>query len=329
MLEALWCVMALLKGELAVDQLLPATRATRWLEDDEASFSLAVNSRGHSFEYSLSIRYANLDGPTEVLREALHANGEVLAAYDVRESGDVRGPLFPKEFKRPHGQSWIGWLCRAPLLGDEGTAFLDEIELFQVLQPNPYRILGRTEERVVSLETDGENFGSWLNHQFRDTQYVQSLLERLSDYLDGFESMVFAKMDADMSSLKVRLQTPAGPQEFAMSELSEGQRVILLLVSVLLYSSKAGSCLVLDEPDNFLSPLTARTFVNELYTRSDLEQELQVIVVSHNPNVIEEISSEYVKIFSRPLGTETRIDSYPNKSTSEILELLSRGWLIA
>jgi predicted ATPase len=84
----------------------------------------------------------------------------------------------------------------------------------------------------------------------------------------------------------------------------------------------------LDEPDNFVSLREIQPFLVELSNVSD-DTGLQVILVSHSPEVIDYVGASGAILLERPEGgfTRTRSIEIGEDETLPLSELMARGWL--
>ena len=112
--------------------------------------------------------------------------------------------------------------------------------------------------------------------------------------------------------------------ELNLGQLSEGQRILSILYSVL-YGLVGTSVLCFDEPENFISLPEVQPWLQSL---RDLVEERsgQALVISHHPEVIDYLAADSAFRFERPNGGLVKVgpwnaDSEPSQlmKPSEIL----------
>ena len=94
----------------------------------------------------------------------------------------------------------------------------------------------------------------------------------------------------------------SSPFYFDFDRLSDGQRILLVLYSLLCDVEGQHRTLFLDEPGNYLSIDEIQPWLVEL---SDLcaEEEVQAVLISHNPELIDYLGGAYGLWMDRePLG---------------------------
>ncbi len=108
--------------------------------------------------------------------------------------------------------------------------------------------------------------------------------------------------------------------------LSDGQKALLVLYVLLHGVGRHLPVLCLDEPDNFVSIREIQPFLTELDDLSD-ETGLQVLLISHSPEVIDYVGASGAILLERPDGGHTRVRSIEVKGALRLSELMARGWL--
>jgi ATPase subunit of ABC transporter with duplicated ATPase domains len=101
---------------------------------------------------------------------------------------------------------------------------------------------------------------------------------------------------------------PGGPgYDLDFSELSEGQRALVVLYTLLHASAKSASLLCFDEPDNYVELAELQPWLVQL-SEFSRETANQVLIISHNPEVIDYLAADHAWVFSRPKGGPTRLN---------------------
>jgi len=111
------------------------------------------------------------------------------------------------------------------------------------------------------------------------------------------------------------------------SELSEGERMLIFLYSLIGPGRIVKGTLLLDEPDNFLSLREIQPWLLSLIEAVGPIVE-QAVIISHHPELINQLAGDRGIWFTRDEGGPTRIERR-QFSTDEPLtpaELAARGW---
>jgi ATPase subunit of ABC transporter with duplicated ATPase domains len=115
------------------------------------------------------------------------------------------------------------------------------------------------------------------------------------------------------------------PYDFA--RLSDGQRVLIALYSLLFGLKDEGVSLFLDEPDNFVALREVQPWLMAL---TDLAGEgiEQAVLISHHPEIINYLAASSGRWFERESNVPARVRDKP-KAVAEGLtmaEAVARGW---
>ena len=115
------------------------------------------------------------------------------------------------------------------------------------------------------------------------------------------------------------------PISYYFHELSEGQKVLIALYA-LVYCTPENSLICIDEPENFLALPEIQPWFDTLYDQC-AERNLQALLISHHPKIINLLASDSGYWFSRE-NNLTRIQkiSAENESGLSISELVEL-WL--
>jgi ABC-type glutathione transport system ATPase component len=213
------------------------------------------------------------------------------------------------------------------------TRFKQWLRNLCVVRIDPRRMLGRSEREEQAPAEDLSSFSSWYRHltQERLNEVVQAR-DSLRHALDGFDSLMLKSGGEQvriLRSLWRREGTKAGVgpiDEYAFEELSDGQRVLIGLYTLLHAYSETGATLCLDEPDNFVALREIQPFLLELRER----ERIQSLVISHHPEVINLLAPDAGLQFERVAGGPVRVSPFrapsDDKAALTPAELVARGW---
>ena len=118
-----------------------------------------------------------------------------------------------------------------------------------------------------------------------------------------------------------------GTDKYFFNELSDGQRCLVCLYTILHFVLAKGGTVVLDEPDNFLS---LSEFQPWLMAVADVVEEGQgqVLLISHHPEVINQWAPGSGVQFVRDGAGPVRVNDFQGDPDSCLSpsEIVARGW---
>ncbi len=85
------------------------------------------------------------------------------------------------------------------------------------------------------------------------------------------------------------------------------------------------STIFIDEPDNFVSLREIKPWINNLQEICE-EADRQAIMISHHPEIINEMARGKELWFSRPEGSHVIAKPMPTLAELKPAEILVRGW---
>lgn len=175
-----------------------------------------------------------------------------------------------------------------------------------VVKPDPPRMSARSEREERCLKSDGSNFASWYRWVIGSQPEVQeALTASLRQLLPGFTHLRFVEFGSEVRELKAEFKLSGKSYQFSLEELSDGQRMLVLLYA-LLHLLGRDEVMFLDEPDNFIALREVRPWMSQLEDRLH-EVGGQVLIVSHGPEAIDYLASREAWLLTRPNGEATRL----------------------
>lgn len=312
---------------LPASQLFSGTR-TRWDTRDVQRFELDVESGGH-YRYMLEIQHPEESHGKPFIRlENVTFDGAPLYRFSAGEvqlyrDDGVAGPAFPF---RPD-QSF---LLNIDAPGAKQMARLAEFKAFiagfQIVQPNPFSIEDSSQQDQFFLTRYGSNFASFFSYLNSERPDVRTELERrLGQALPDFLNLFFRRV-GDAKFLLAMFNGEEKPStEYWFRELSEGQRVLVILYSTVCGLIQRGSILCFDEPDNFVSLSEVQPWLQ--FLRDTLEMRGgQAMIISHHPEVMDYLAQDSLWRFERPSGPViVRPYETDAESPLKLSELVARG----
>lgn len=332
---SLWEAIAALQDFLVrgsdVADVFPTRSRTRWLRDNTQSFSIDVSQGDKTYTYTLEIQHDLVRRTAAIELEKLSLGDRPLyenRAGEVRLYGDeLRIDGMPRTvFPFGRRRSFLADVEPRPD-NTHVTAFREAVADFWLMKPSP-RIEPTTAEEGGWLERDGRNFPSWFRGVLADKPEIGTLLnEALRPSMPGLRRIYFEKISQKVRELVLESQVDGREFPISVSELSDGQRSLMLLHGLLLGAYEHAGLAFLDEPDLGLAPHEIQPWLAQAVNALD-NHDGQLFVISHHPAVIDYLAPDMTLRFWRPSGGRTRIDEITLETTggTRVSEWLSRSW---
>ncbi|HZB89658.1 MAG TPA: ATP-binding protein [Terracidiphilus sp.] len=302
---------------------------TRWQDRPLQVFEIEALIDEKTFEYRLEIRYAPDSKLPSISAETLRVSGSpVFELVD----GEVR--FYPNDGPEPTGLRWEtteSALHLAQFSNRYVRRFVAWMETVHCFQIDPYP--GEMEERADSEdrlpEYDLSNLAPWYRHLLQEEPENNSrFLIALKEALASFQSLRFSTDEDGVRKLRMHFATPEkDARPFSISELSEGQRMLIGLYMVLHFAVAKGHTVILDEPDNFVSSREIQPWL--LAAEQSVEDNKgQLILISHHPEILNQWASEYGLRFFREENGHVRTEEFKGDADGFLRpsELIARGW---
>jgi predicted ATPase len=289
--DVLWLLRQLITGEGKAVQLFPATLLTRWQRREEQTFELEVEGNEGTYQYRLIVQQKPDTRQCRIALETLTFDcGPLLTFKDgvitiYREDHQVGA-----EFSFDWNQSAFVTLAERR---DNRLHrwFRDWVGQMQVVRANPFDLVSQTDQENMRLNANATNFVSWYRHQVQETLGLQELVRQsLAEVWEGFQGMRLEAAGPNVKVLKVALRSTSaggsGDYEVAFGDLSDGQRVLIALYTLLRFAERTTVPLVcIDEPDNFVSLAEIQPWVMAMCQAAE-DHGSQIFFISHHPELI-------------------------------------------
>ena len=185
------------------------------------------------------------------------------------------------------------------------------------------------------LNVNGSNFASYYLYVLQQKQGAMfEVISHLRDVLPGFDSFA---VDEDFEQGKRRLMVifknldgakgkGAAPLKFSFDDLSDGQRALIVLYTLLFCALDADATLVIDEPENYISLRELQPLIMLMEERIE-EVGGQILLISHNQEFINMLTDRGKCVrFTRENNGHTRIAAFNPDSELTAAEIVARGW---
>jgi len=351
--DVLWRLRQVMTGENRisepVDPPFPSGSLTRWELRNAQSFELDVEGNGGTYQYKLKVEHRPQTRQSRITSETLSFNGGPLLAFvnggiTIYGEDHKVGATFPFDW----GQSAFVTLAER----DDNRLhrwFRDWVRELQVVCVNPFDMVSHTDQENARLNANATNFVAWYRHLIQETYGLQELVRQsLQEVWEGFQSMRLETAGPNVKLLKVALKAPAAGMkdyEVALGDLSDGQRVLLVLYTLLRFAGRTDepgtgtgtetgertpdSLICLDEPDNFVTLAEIQPWLISMCQAAE-DHESQILFISHHPELINYLAPQNAIVLSRPAGGPTRVMPFRASpdSTMTPAEVIARGWEI-
>ena len=330
--EALWRLQCFILGSFKVEGIFQNFRSTRWQSLPIQRFELEIDGNGGNYKYELAIQH--YPEYSCVQYERLMFNNQILLNF---EQGEVQsfnddyipGPKYPFDWSQSILPFFLPRQDNTKL-----TWFKKRIERFIIVKIVPSIISSISEQEQILLTPSMDNYVSWYRYISQDQGKVAELIQGLKQVLNGFVSFKFEHYGDKSAILKLRFAHDSDRKniiEYGFNELSDGQRVVIALYTLLYCTQSEDYTLCIDEPENFLALPEIQPWLRQLYDFCD-EGKLQALLISHHPECINYLLASPIGYwFERQSNAPVRVRKISNEEADDsglkISELIARGWL--
>lgn len=156
---------------------------------------------------------------------------------------------------------------------------------------------------VRRLNEDGSNLASVLQSILRVKENRRKLTILLKDFLPFINGLT-VENNVD-KSVSYKIQEQFSNKSFHASFLSDGT-VSILAIIVALYFENESNVVILEEPERNIHP---KLLSNLLSSAEDISNEKQIIITTHNPELLKHSKLETVRLITRDKDGFSKISS--------------------
>jgi predicted ATPase len=341
-------------------ELFSSDCGTRWDSRSKQVFELDFDLRGGICRYRLEINLSSFDhrveketllDPKGVVFETRWEKLPTLNTNFVQVEGEVENNYefddsdpFDDHAGEYRGVEWSWWDSLTPLSDSNYSAanlglmtespFLAPLASFHYLKINPQAIKSRLKRAEPFISQDLSNFASYYLFLLQQKQgRMFEMIPTLRDTIIGFDSFAVEEdFEQGRRELKVIFKQGNGKSKsrqdlkYSLDELSDGQRSLIALYTLLFCTLQQNTTLIIDEPENYIALRELQPWLMLLQERLE-EHGGQVILISHHPEFINMMAPENAVVFERDNGGPVRIKRW-EQGNSPLLpaELMARGW---
>ncbi len=334
--DVLYRLQRFVTGNARVSTVFPARDLTRWQTSGQQRLELGLQIGQASYTYSLTVEHAEDLRRMRVCQEKLLMDDMPLFELNVAGGGATAqlyhddftaGPQYPFDWS----QSGVGSL---PERDDNKslTAFRRELKRFIIASPCPPLMTSESRGEEDILSGHMENCVSWFRWLSQEHQGgVFHANQELAKVMPGFTSFSLKPVGEDTRALKALFQQSSEggrkPISFDFGELSDGQRSLIFLYTMVFGLANEGSHLFLDEPDNYVELREIQPWL-ALLGASVGESIEQAVLISHHPEVIDYLAGSAGRWFERDSTGPARVSDTPKAQVEGLRtsESIARGW---
>lgn len=350
--EVLNILQKFISGGARVDDVFSEQTRARWDKRLLQTFELEVEGPPGTYAYKLMIEHNDRLKKARVKTETLSLNGKPLFFFDEEGMAHLfrddfsEGPRYPFDWS----QSGLSTLLPRPE-NTQLTWFKDHLRKYIIVSLRPGQMKAETRDENDYLLPGAENFSSWYQYFSQAHQiFISTLFSKLSKVLPKFRQLQlkpygeqhllqaeFLRNSDEGPTHNHSIETShgysgysgksGGPIPYSFNELSDGERALIVLYSLLFAAKEASYTLFLDEPENYVGLSELQPWLMELEDVG-IDSEIQAVIISHHPELIDYLGPESGILLTRQEGGPTRIGKLPDMKDAvlNLSEVIARGW---
>jgi predicted ATPase len=330
--EVLQKIQAFVSGDSKVDKIFNAADCTRWQTLAVQRFELELQGNGGSYKYELGIGHNQ--NKCRVEYERLWFDNQPLLKFELGEvklyrDNHSEGPQYSFDWSQSMLPSLMPRNDNTKL-----TWFRERIQRFIIVKIVPSLMIDESSQEERRLTIQMENFVSWYRYLSEDQGKIAEIANVLKDVIEGFSSFKFERVSEQNLVLTLRIAGETDNSqtlEYRFRELSDGQKMLIVLYTLIYGTKQEDYTLCIDEPENFLALPEIQPWLIQLYDFCS-EEQLQALLISHHPELINYLLASPIGYwFERQSNAPVRVkrisSEVADSSGLPVSELIARRWL--
>jgi predicted ATPase len=308
---------------------------TRWQNSPRQRFEVDLGSPHGQYRYELTIEHRDAPAAeqtrTRIVDETLTIDGKPIFRFAdgiVKLFRDDHTP--GAEYPFDPVRSALGTIAPRPDYF-KLVWFVRWMLGTTVVKPNPLQMTELVETDARMLQQNAQNFAAWYHAvSATDKRRDQLLHKALADVLPGFEALNFEFAGPGRWLLRADFNHGGRKLSLRFGELSEGQRQLILLYTILHFLLAQGHTVLLDEPDNYISLDEIQPWLLAATDMID-DGSGQLLIVSHHPEIFNQWAVSHGILTDRDGCGPVRIRKFAQSAGTGLTpaEEIARGWLPA
>lgn len=319
-------------GETRLAETFPAADFTHWQTKSLQKFEIELKTENGIFIYVLEIEYFDDRTKSKVREEILKLDGTLLfygkegEAHLYNDAGH-EGAVVGFDWT----QSGVG-LLQERRDNKKLTFFKKYIENIIVVRPTPILMGSESQGEEKHLSMRMENFAAWYRYLILENPSAyREICDELPKSVPGFLTLKSAEA-GERRILKADFQTLHNmiKHSYPFASLSDGQKMLIAIYTLILGNKDKKSCIFIDEPDNYISIEEIQPWLRLLVDGSGNGEDLeQTVIISHHPEVIDYSCLGIPIWFEREQESHTRIKPIEQEEEAKIGPVLPLSQTIA
>jgi len=309
---------------------------TRGLDRPLQVFEIEALLEKQKYEYRVVIRFARSIESQDIASSELSISQEQLKVSGATVFELAKGQLsyFPNNSNQATTvplETTKSALYLSKLNNSHVRRFVEWMETVYCFKVDQYpSVMDESADREEQ-EPDYElaNLAGW--YRYLQRAYPDENVKfktSMKEVLTGFQDLTFSPDGDGTQRLRADFAGPRkGKVKYAISELSDGQRCLLVLYMILHFLIARGHTVLIDEPDNFIALREIQPWLLEAEEAVE-DHNGQLILISHHPEILNQWVSRHGLRFIREDNGHVRTEKFKPDPNGDLQpsELIARGW---
>ena len=303
---------------------------TRWTKSNIQTFELGISYGACEFVYRLEIIHDLEKTKCKISSEKLTCNGALLyqmvgGTAEVFDDNSNKNRVLVDETS-----SGIAIIPREANYATINE-FKKQIDSIILCIPNPKTMSDLVQNDVFIPRIDFGNIAStYTGVVLLEPDIYNELMGAIRETNTSFvKARIYVDVLANSKRLMMDYKYNDVPCSYYFGELSDGEKMLFALYTLLYGFIKRGMTVLLDEPDNYLSLREIQPWCNNI--EREIGNTGQCIMISHHPEIIDYMADSDGIWMKRLASGESVVMDKPsiaeNKELFTYSELISRGLL--
>lgn len=324
--DALGAIQDLLIFESTVEEAFPAATLARATDSTNQGFAIEIAGPRGTLIYELTIVQDPETEETRISSEHLSLDGEALYistpfGVELRQDDLESTSSFPYSSKR----SFLA-AVEDKRLHPDVLWFKEFVRGIWILKIDPRRMAASSRLDSQWLARDAANFAAWYRFiSDEEPGVTTATLAALKEIMPGLRHL--KKLASGRAKVLAAEFSFPGTNAYSIDfdGLSDGQRALIILYTVLHAVMTRATILCFDEPDNFVALAEIQPWLVTLLDALDAGRGRQCFLISHSREIIDFLGHEDVIRLARDESGHVRVHPVPKPIGISLADALVRG----